>query len=134
MTYQRTMLEVTWSYPGGKKRLPNDKLNTRRTCVSESNRPSQPPNPHGNQTDPSPVTLGANVQSSIPQSFSLISVDGKNSWILDSCATYHSTGFSEHFVSCIPCASNETIRIANDFLASHCWKMEDFSLCRALLT
>ncbi|TYK26198.1 Retrovirus-related Pol polyprotein from transposon TNT 1-94 [Cucumis melo var. makuwa] len=33
-------------------------------------------------------------------------------WILDSNAIYHQTGSSKHFVSYIPCASNETIRIA----------------------
>ena len=51
----------------------------------------------------SPTTLGAIVQSSIPQSFSLISIDGKNLWILDSGATNHLIGSSEHFVSYIPC-------------------------------
>ena len=39
----------------------------------------------------SPTTLGAIVQSGIPQSFSLISIDGKNLWILDSGATDHLT-------------------------------------------
>ena len=55
--------------------------------MSESAGPSQPPDSHGNQIDPSPATLGAIVQSGIPQSFGLISVDGKNPWILDSGAT-----------------------------------------------
>ncbi|KAL0546640.1 hypothetical protein IC582_016552 [Cucumis melo] len=52
------------------------------------------------------------------QSFGLISVDGTNPWILDSRATNHLTGFSEHFVTYTPCAGNEKIRIANGSLAS----------------
>ncbi|TYK17784.1 putative mitochondrial protein [Cucumis melo var. makuwa] len=63
------------------------------------------------------ATLGAIVQSDIPQSFDLISVDGKNPWILDSGATDHLTGSSVHFVSYIPCDGNETFRIANGSLA-----------------
>ena len=63
--------------------------------VYESTRPTQPPNPHGNQTDPSPATLGVIAQSGIPQSFELISVDGKNLWILDYGATNYLTGSSE---------------------------------------
>ncbi|TYK16799.1 reverse transcriptase [Cucumis melo var. makuwa] len=51
------------------------------------------------------------------QSLDLISVDRKNPWILDSEATDHLTGFSEHFVSYTPCADNEKIRIADGFLA-----------------
>ncbi|KAL4030907.1 hypothetical protein IC575_009161 [Cucumis melo] len=64
--------------PGGKKRYPNDKQNTGWAYVSESSGPSQPLDPHGKQTYFSPATLGAIVQSGIPQSFSFISVDGKN--------------------------------------------------------
>ncbi|KAA0050981.1 kirola-like [Cucumis melo var. makuwa] len=59
----------------------------------------------------SPTTLGASVQSDIAQSFSLISIDGKSPWILDSAATDHLTGSSEHHVSYILCAGNEKIRI-----------------------
>ena len=54
----------------------------------------------------SPTTLGAIAQSDIPQSFRLISIDGKNPWILDSGATDHLTGSSKHVVSYIPCARN----------------------------
>ena len=54
--------------------------------------PSQPPDPHEIHTNPGPATLGVIVQPGIPQSFSFISVDGKNSWILDSGATYHLVG------------------------------------------
>ena len=42
----------------------------------------------------SPTTIGAIVQSGIPQSFSLISIDGKNLWILESGATDHLTDSS----------------------------------------
>ena len=56
-------------------------------------------NPHGNQTDLSPATLDAIVQSGIPPSFGLICVDGKNPWILDSSATDHLTGSSEFLAS-----------------------------------
>ena len=65
----------------------------------------------------SPTTLGVVVQSGIPQSFSLISIDGKNPWILDSGATYHLSSSSEHFVSYISCNRNEKIRIVDGFLA-----------------
>ena len=65
----------------------------------------------------SPIRLGAIVQSGIPQPFSLISIDGKNPWILDSAATDHLTNSSEHFVYYIPCAGNEKIRIADGSLA-----------------
>ncbi|KAA0050819.1 Beta-galactosidase [Cucumis melo var. makuwa] len=54
---------------------------------------------------------------SMPQSFGLISVDRKNPWILDSGATNHLTGSSEHFISYAPCAGNEKIRIAFGSLA-----------------
>ena len=47
----------------------------------------------------------------------LISIDGKNPWILDSGATNHLTGYSEHFASYIPCVGNEKIRIVDDSLA-----------------
>ncbi|TYK23223.1 DNA damage-inducible protein 1 isoform X3 [Cucumis melo var. makuwa] len=51
------------------------------------------------------------------QSLGLISVDETNPWILDSGATDHLIGFSEHFVSYTPCASNEKIWIADGSLA-----------------
>ncbi|TYK05444.1 reverse transcriptase [Cucumis melo var. makuwa] len=57
------------------------------------------------------------THDSIPQFLSLISVDGMNPWILDSGATNHLTGSFESFVSYIPCASNEKIRIADGSLA-----------------
>ncbi|KAA0054864.1 Retrovirus-related Pol polyprotein from transposon TNT 1-94 [Cucumis melo var. makuwa] len=41
----------------------------------------------------------------MPQSLGLISVDGKNPWILDSGATDHLTGSSEHFISYASCAA-----------------------------
>ncbi|KAA0059989.1 Cysteine-rich RLK (RECEPTOR-like protein kinase) 8 [Cucumis melo var. makuwa] len=44
-------------------------------------------------------TLGAIAQSGMPQSLELISVDGKNPWILDLGTTDHLTGSSEHFIS-----------------------------------
>ena len=44
--------------------------------MSESVGPSQPPDPLGNQTDPSPTTLDVIVQLCIPQSLSINSVDG----------------------------------------------------------
>ncbi|KAL0536842.1 hypothetical protein IC582_025805 [Cucumis melo] len=53
----------------------------------------------------------------MPQSLGLISVDGKNPWILDSGATDHLTGSSKHFISYAPCAGNEKIRIADGSLA-----------------
>ena len=56
----------------------------------------------------SPTTFGAIVQSGISQSFSLISIGGKNSWILDSGATDHLTSSFEHCV-----------------LHSVCWKCEN---------
>ncbi|KAA0051291.1 Beta-galactosidase [Cucumis melo var. makuwa] len=62
-------------------------------------------------------TLRAIAQSSMPQSLGLISVDGKNPWILDSRATNYLKGSSEHFISYAPCASNEKIRIADGSLA-----------------
>ncbi|TYK03050.1 TMV resistance protein N [Cucumis melo var. makuwa] len=55
--------------------------------------------------------------TSISQSLGLISVDGTNLWILDSGATDHLTGFSEHFVTYTPCAGNEEIWIADGSLA-----------------
>ena len=85
--------------------------------MSEFVGPSQQSNPHGNQTDPNPATLGAIVPSGISHSFGLISVDEKNLWILDSCTTDYLTRSSEHFVSYIPCDDNQTIRIADGYLA-----------------
>ncbi|KAA0033104.1 uncharacterized protein E5676_scaffold1032G00670 [Cucumis melo var. makuwa] len=46
-------------------------------------------------------TLSAIAQLGMSQSLGLISVDGKNPWILDSGAIDHLIGFSEHFVSYI---------------------------------
>ncbi|TYK01383.1 Asp_protease_2 domain-containing protein [Cucumis melo var. makuwa] len=47
--------------------------------------------------------LGAIAPSGMP-SLRLISVDGKNLWILDSGATYHLTSSLEHFISYVRCA------------------------------
>ncbi|TYK28631.1 kirola-like [Cucumis melo var. makuwa] len=55
----------------------------------------------------SPTTLGAIIQSDIAQFFSLISINGKNPWILDAGATDHLIGSSKHFVSYIPYPGNE---------------------------
>ncbi|KAA0047396.1 reverse transcriptase [Cucumis melo var. makuwa] len=53
-----------------------------------------------------PPTPGARAQSSMPQTLSLMNVDGKNSWILDSSATDHLTDSFENFVPYIPCDLN----------------------------
>ncbi|TYK05779.1 Beta-galactosidase [Cucumis melo var. makuwa] len=66
---------------------------------------SQPTDPTASQTKT--PTLGAIAQSGMPQSLGLISVDGKNPWILDSGATDHLTDSSEHFISYALCAGNE---------------------------
>ncbi|KAA0040663.1 Cysteine-rich RLK (RECEPTOR-like protein kinase) 8 [Cucumis melo var. makuwa] len=65
---------------------------------------------------------------SVPQLFSLISIDGKSPRILDSGAIDHLTGSSEHFVSYITCAGNEKIRIVDDSLAPIVgkWKISPF--------
>ncbi|KAA0050638.1 Beta-galactosidase [Cucumis melo var. makuwa] len=78
--------------PVCKKCPPNDKQNTWRAYVSEFVGPSQPPDSHGNQINHDPATLGAIFQLGIPQSFDLISIDGKNPWILDSGAIDNLTG------------------------------------------
>ncbi|TYK08586.1 Retrovirus-related Pol polyprotein from transposon TNT 1-94 [Cucumis melo var. makuwa] len=73
--------EQCWKLHGhplrGKRRSSTDKQSTGRAYVCET---------------ASPTTLGAIAQSDIPQSFRLISIDGKNPWILDSGATDHLTG------------------------------------------
>ncbi|TYJ95765.1 Beta-galactosidase [Cucumis melo var. makuwa] len=102
-------------FPRCKKRSSNDKLNSGRAYVSETASTSQLIGLIASQT--SSPTLGAVAQSSMPQSLGLINVDGKNPWILDSWATDHLTGSSEHFVSYIPFAVNEKISIANGSLA-----------------
>ncbi|TYK01171.1 Copia protein [Cucumis melo var. makuwa] len=76
---------------------------------------SQPTGSTASQT--SSLTLSAIAQSGMSQFLGLISVDGKNPWILDSEATNHLIGFSEHFVSYTPYAGNEKIWIADGFLA-----------------
>ncbi|KAA0050709.1 Beta-galactosidase [Cucumis melo var. makuwa] len=53
----------------------------------------------------------------MPQSLGLISVDGKNPWILDLGPTDHLIGSSEHFISYAPCVGNGKVRIANGSLA-----------------
>ncbi|KAL0536299.1 hypothetical protein IC582_025242 [Cucumis melo] len=103
--------------PGGKKRSSNEKQNSGRAYISETTpaSTSQSMDPTASQTKT--PTLGAIAQSGMPQSLGLISVDGKNPWILDSGATDHLTGSSEHFISYAPCAGNEKIRIADGSLA-----------------
>ncbi|TYK11079.1 Beta-galactosidase [Cucumis melo var. makuwa] len=103
--------------PGGKKRSSNEKQNSGRAYISETTpaSTSQSTDPTVSQTKT--PTLGAIAQSGMPQSLGLISVDGKNPWILDSGATDHLTGSSEHFISYAPCAGNEKIRIADGSLA-----------------
>ncbi|TYK24463.1 Cysteine-rich RLK (RECEPTOR-like protein kinase) 8 [Cucumis melo var. makuwa] len=81
--------------PGGKKRFSNEKQNSGRAYISET-------------------TPASTSQSIGPTA----SVDGKNPWILDSRATDHLTGSSEHFISYAPCAGNEKIQIADGSLAS----------------
>ncbi|KAA0046032.1 Beta-galactosidase [Cucumis melo var. makuwa] len=103
--------------PRGKKRSSNEKQNSERAYISETTPTitSQSTDPTVSQTKT--PTLGAIAQSGMPQSLGLISVDGKNPWILDSGATDHLTGSSEHFISYASCASNEKIRIADGSLA-----------------
>ncbi|KAL0540395.1 hypothetical protein IC582_024632 [Cucumis melo] len=73
--------------PVGKKRSSNEKQNSGRAYISETTHAStsQSTDPTASQTKT--PTLGAIAQSGMPQSLGLISVDGKNSWILDSGAT-----------------------------------------------
>ncbi|TYK14395.1 Cysteine-rich RLK (RECEPTOR-like protein kinase) 8 [Cucumis melo var. makuwa] len=100
-----------------KKRSSNEKQNSGRAYISKTTpaSTSQSTDPTASQTKT--PTLGAIAQSGMPQSLGLISVDGKNPWILDSGATDHLTGSSEHFISYAPCAGNEKIRIADGSLA-----------------
>ena len=102
--------------------------------MGESAGNSQPFDPTVNQTGPSPPsTLGAITQSGMPQSLSLIGVNRKNPWILDSGATDHLTSFSENFVSYILSAGNEKIIMVEGFLApiarkGQIFPFEDLSL------
>lgn len=48
---------------------------------------------------------------------SLLSGNSKKPWILDSGATDHLTGSSDHFLSYHPCAGNEKIRIVDGSFA-----------------
>ncbi|KAL4025768.1 hypothetical protein IC575_014173 [Cucumis melo] len=84
--------------PGGKKRSSNEKQNSGRAYISETTpaSTSQSTDPTASQTKT--PTLG-------------------NPWILDSRATDHLTGSSEHFISYASCAGNEKIRIADGSLA-----------------
>ena len=54
--------------------------------------------------------MGAIAQLGMSQSLGFISVDGKNSWILDLGVIDHLTRSSEHFVSYTRCADNEKFR------------------------
>ncbi|TYK31446.1 TRAF-like family protein [Cucumis melo var. makuwa] len=104
------------SIPACKKRSSNEKQNSGRAYISETSpaNTSQSTDPTASQTKT--PTLGAIAQSGMPQSLALISVDGKNPWILDSGPTDHLTGFSEHLISYALCAGNEKIRIADSSL------------------
>ncbi|TYK25905.1 Cysteine-rich RLK (receptor-like protein kinase) 8 [Cucumis melo var. makuwa] len=97
--------------PRGNKRSSNEQQNLRRTDVRETASTSQPIGPTASHT--SSPTLSVIVQSGMSQSLGLISVDGTNLWILDSGATDHLTGFSEHFITYTSYASNEKIWIAD---------------------
>ncbi|KAA0038787.1 putative mitochondrial protein [Cucumis melo var. makuwa] len=77
--------------------VPPTSNRTQGIHVRETASTSQPTGPTASQA--SSTTLSAIAQSGMSQSLGLISVDGKNPWILDSGATYHLTGFSKHFVS-----------------------------------
>ncbi|TYK26806.1 Beta-galactosidase [Cucumis melo var. makuwa] len=101
--------------PRGNKSSSKEQQNLRRTDVRETASTSQPIGSTASQT--SSPTLSVIAQSGMSQSFGLISVDGTNTWILDSGTTDHLTGFSEHFVTYTPCAGNEKIRIADGSLA-----------------
>ncbi|KAA0059194.1 UBN2_3 domain-containing protein [Cucumis melo var. makuwa] len=92
---------------GGKKRSSNEKQNSWRAYISETTpaSTSQSIDPTASQTKT--PTLGVIAQSGMPQSLRLISVDGKNPWILDSGATDHLTDSSEHFISYAPCVGHE---------------------------
>ncbi|KAA0054937.1 Beta-galactosidase [Cucumis melo var. makuwa] len=101
--------------PRGNKRSSKEQQNLGRIDVRETASTSQPIGPAASQT--SSPSLSVIAQSGISQSFGLISVDGTNPWILDSGATDHLTGFSEHFVTYTPCVDNEKVRIADGSLA-----------------
>ncbi|KAA0062437.1 putative mitochondrial protein [Cucumis melo var. makuwa] len=134
-TYQGSVLETPRRPLRGNKRSSKEQQNLGRTDVRETASTFQPIGPTASQTN-SP-TLSVIAQSCMSQSFGLISVDGTNPWILDSGATDHLTGFSEHFVTYTPSASNEKIRIANGSLASVAGKgqivlFDGFSLQKVL--
>ncbi|KAA0035860.1 transport protein sec23 [Cucumis melo var. makuwa] len=76
--------------PRGNKRSSNEQQNLGHTNVREITSTSQPTGPTASQISSS--TLSTIAQSGISQSLGLISVDGKNPWILDSGATDHLTG------------------------------------------
>ena len=78
---------------------------------------SHTPPPAKNQGDPNTSSLGVISQLGNSQSFSLINIDRNKFWILDSSATIHLTGSSEHFIAYLPCAGNEKIRIADGSFA-----------------
>ncbi|KAA0039161.1 hypothetical protein E6C27_scaffold121G00630 [Cucumis melo var. makuwa] len=73
----------------GNKRFSNEQQNSGRTDVRETASTSQSTSPIASRT--SSPTLSAIAQSGMSQSLGLISVDGKNLWILDSGATNHSS-------------------------------------------
>ncbi|KAA0063920.1 reverse transcriptase [Cucumis melo var. makuwa] len=103
------IMTVTRIMERGKKWSSKEKQNSGRAYISETTpaSTSQSTDPTTSQTKT--LTLGTIAQSGMPQSFGLISVDGKNSWILDSRATYHLTGSLEHFISYAPCAAAHLI-------------------------
>ncbi|KAA0041222.1 vacuolar protein sorting-associated protein 26A-like [Cucumis melo var. makuwa] len=114
-TYRRAVFEVGASLSQTDLPMYSKNSNSERIDVRETASTSQSTIPTTSQT--SSPTLSAIAQSGMSQSLGLISVDGKNPWILDSGATDHLTGFSEHFVSYTPCVGNEKIQIVDDSLA-----------------
>ncbi|KAA0057242.1 ty3-gypsy retrotransposon protein [Cucumis melo var. makuwa] len=120
-TYRRAVFEVGASLAQTDLLMYSKNLGNQFSFVSIARNNNIPRISVGNSTvcpqETSSPTLSAITQSGMSQSLGLISVDGKNPWILDSGATDHLIGFSEHFVSYTPCASNEKIRIADGSLA-----------------
>ncbi|TYK20358.1 uncharacterized protein E5676_scaffold228G00550 [Cucumis melo var. makuwa] len=70
--------------PVCKKRSSNEKQNSRRAHVSETTTASTSQSTSSTASQTKTPTLGVIAQSGMPQTLGLVSVDGKNSWILDS--------------------------------------------------
>ncbi|KAA0062424.1 UBN2_3 domain-containing protein [Cucumis melo var. makuwa] len=86
-------------------------MGSRSLCVSTARNNGTPRISVGNSMvipyETKTPTLGTIAQSRMPQSLRLISVDGKNPWILDLRVTDHLTGSSKHFISYAPCVGHE---------------------------